>query len=172
MRTPQEETLAGCYLAHRDRVYHWCLRYAGGRTDWAEDLAHDVFVRLAEHCSHLEDPDEIGPWLYRVTANLAISKLRRENLAIHRLLAWFRQEPVRVVEPIDVMLEAQEASADAMAALRQLPSRERVVICMRVLDGLTQKEIAQSLELSEGYVSKLLARAWTRLGEAGWREEP
>jgi RNA polymerase sigma-70 factor (ECF subfamily) len=39
---------------------------------------------------------------------------------------------------------------------------------MHVLDGLSQREIARTLDLSEGYVSKLLARAWSKLRAAGW----
>jgi RNA polymerase sigma-70 factor, ECF subfamily len=172
MTEPATATVAACYLAHRDRVYRWSLRYAGGRSDWAEDLAHDVFVRLTENFSKLDDTDEIGRWLYRVTANLAISRLRRERLALNRLVMLVRGERTEHEPPADRILEEREQAAQAMAALRQLPAKERVVICMRVLDGLSQKEIAEALELSEGYVSKLLKRAWARLQEAGWREEP
>ena len=39
---------------------------------------------------------------------------------------------------------------------------------MKLLDGKSGKEIADTLVMSEGYVSKLLARAWQRLRKAGW----
>jgi RNA polymerase sigma factor (sigma-70 family) len=50
-------------------------------------------------------------------------------------------------------------------ALGQLPARERVVLGMVHLDGKSQREVAEILGLSKGYVSKLLARATARLEE-------
>jgi len=39
---------------------------------------------------------------------------------------------------------------------------------MMVLDGKMQREIADDLGFSEGYVSKLIAKAWHRIKEDGW----
>jgi DNA-directed RNA polymerase specialized sigma24 family protein len=39
---------------------------------------------------------------------------------------------------------------------------------MKVLDGASQREIARALDVSEGYVSKLIARSVERLAAAGW----
>jgi RNA polymerase sigma factor (sigma-70 family) len=50
-----------------------------GRGAWAEDLVQDVFFRLLEHMSELDRQQDVGGWLYRVTSNLAISRLRRER---------------------------------------------------------------------------------------------
>ena len=47
--------------------------------------------------------------------------------------------------------------------LTRLPARERVVFCMRHLDGMQQREIAAALHLSEGYISKLLKRTSRRI---------
>ena len=54
-------------------------------------------------------------------------------------------------------------------ALQSLPGQERVVLALKILDGLSQREIAALLSLSEGYVSKLVARATARLGAKGWK---
>ncbi len=43
------------YRRYKSRVYHWCLRFAGGREDWAEDVAHDVFLRLFERIDDLDE---------------------------------------------------------------------------------------------------------------------
>jgi RNA polymerase sigma factor (sigma-70 family) len=159
-------TLQGCYQRHRDDVYRLCLRYGGGRTGWAEDVTHDVFVKLLEQLPRLENVDDLGGWLYRVAANLSISRLRREQSAFSRL-RWFspNDESDRSAA---LLFEQHEDAAAAMAAIRSLPARERVVLCMKVLDGKNQKEIAETLSMSEGYVSKLLARAWARVRAAGW----
>ncbi len=54
-------TFEQCYRAHKDEVYRWCLRYGAGRHAWAEDVAHDVFVRLLSHLPKLQRIDELSP---------------------------------------------------------------------------------------------------------------
>ena len=63
---------------------------------------------------------------------------------------------------------SRERAAEALRALRELPPNERVVICMKLLDQLPQREIAATLGLSEGYVSKLVRRGLDALRSKGW----
>lgn len=159
-------TFEDCYQRHRNDVYRWGLRYGGGRKGWAEDLTHDVFVKLLEHFQRLADVDDLGGWLYTITARLAISRIRREQ-------SWFgklhRAAPEHQHElGADDLLERHEAASAAVAVMRTLPAQERVVLYMKLLDGASQKRIAEALSISEGYVSKLLARAWARIRVAGW----
>jgi RNA polymerase sigma factor (sigma-70 family) len=155
------------YRTHREDIYRLCMRYGGGRPAWAEDVVHDVFMKLLEHLPELEDPEHVGGWLYRVAANLSVSRLRREQSWVGKLRVLLAGDDERD-RPADEVFEEHETAAAAMETLRTLPARERVVLCMKVLDGRSQKEIAEALELSEGYVSKLCARAWERVRGAGW----
>lgn len=161
-----EAAFRACYEAHRERVYRLSLRYAGGEQGFAEDLTHDVFVKLLENLPHLDDHEDLGGWLYRVTANLAVSRLRRARVFASRIVRGLADNDD--APAVDERFELQESAARALEALRAMPARERVVICMKVLDGMSQKEIALALSLSEGYVSKLCARAWLRVRKAGW----
>lgn len=156
------------YEAHAEQVYLWALRYARGRTGWAEDVAHDVFLKAWEHRAWLREEDVKG-WLFRVTQNVAFSALRRENTLRGRL--WKLLAPASPEDPAptpDVAVEQRQALRLATAALDRLPDQERVVISLKLLDGLSQREIARMLSLSEGYVSKLIARALRRLSSWGW----
>ncbi|HJZ83566.1 MAG TPA: sigma-70 family RNA polymerase sigma factor [Polyangia bacterium] len=161
-------TFEACYAAHAERVYHWCLRLSGGDPSWAQDVAHDVFVRLLEQLPTLSDPDDLGGWLYRVTMNLGVSRLRRDRAFSGLLRRVRRRERLQAAPPPDLAYERREAAAAALATLRELPARERAVACMKLFDGKSQLEIATVLGLSKGYVSKLVARAWERIRQAGW----
>ncbi|MBL8910294.1 MAG: sigma-70 family RNA polymerase sigma factor [Archangium sp.] len=158
-------TFDALYRAHRDRVYRWAVRFAAGRTAWAEDVTHDVFLQLHRHLHRL-DTDDLGAWLYRVTANQALARLRHESSWVTRILKVFSaNDPVQ--QP-DEALERRDDASLAMAALEKLPPKERMCVSMHVLDELSQREIARTLGMSEGYVSKLLTRAWDRLRADGW----
>ena len=153
------------YRAHRDRVYVWALRYGAGRTAWAEDVTHDVFLQLHRHLRRLDGQD-LGAWLYRVTANCALARLRSERSWLRRLTHLF-DPPPPVELPDDAHARKQDAAA-ALALLATLPPKERLIISMHLLDGHSQRDIAATLGFSEGYVSKLMARAWARIRAAGW----
>ena len=157
-----------CYRDHRSHVYRWGLQFGLGSARWAEDLTHDVFVRLLENPGALESEQEIGAWLYRVTANLAISRMRRERLAFGKLAAFFGDGSEPTAPAPDAAVEAKQWAQRAAAAVKKLPPRERALMCMKLFEGRTLEEIGQTLGMSKGYVSKLLARATERLRRLDW----
>jgi RNA polymerase sigma-70 factor (ECF subfamily) len=157
-----------CYQAHRRGVYHLCLRYAAGNPSLAEDVTHDVFVKLLEHLPDLDDPADLGGWLYRVAANLSLSHLRRSQSIVRRFLPAYGRQVASAEPAPDLLFEQRESAAAAMATLRSLPPLHRVVLCMKLLDGKSQREIAETLSVTEGYVSKIFARGWERIRAAGW----
>jgi RNA polymerase sigma factor (sigma-70 family) len=162
-------TFEEVYREFAGQVFAWARRYAGGRIGWAEDVTHDVFVRAWLHRDELRAGDVKG-WLFRVTQNRAFTLLRREGTMRGWLqqavtAAWHGEAPAT---PEDALGERQTA-ATATAALQALPGQERVVLALKILDGLSQREIAALLSLSEGYVSKLAARGTARLSAQGWK---
>jgi RNA polymerase sigma-70 factor, ECF subfamily len=158
-------TFEATYEAHRLKVYRLALRFGGGSRAFAEDLAHDVFVRLLEKIDTLDSGEDLGGWLYRVTTNLALKKLRREKSFLGLVARLFT---VTDAPAADSVFEGKQAAAQAMKAIDGLPPNERVVMLMLLVDGLKQAEIADTLSMSKGYVSKLVARATEKLRAAGW----
>jgi len=156
-------TFDRCYEAYREEVYRMSLRYGGGRRAFAEDLTHDVFLKLLERVPDLKEIENVGGWLYRVTANLAISRIRQEQSIFSRLRAAAVGLTGEGEDTPEAAFEQQESAKRALTTLRSLPARERVVLCMKLLDGKSQREIAEALSMSEGYVSKLFARARQRI---------
>jgi len=166
MREPKQDAarrFEECYAAHRDHVYRLGLRYGANRTAFAEDLTHDVFLKLWRSGPSLDEIENIGAWLHTAAANLAISRLRAEKSLLGRLRRLFSGAGRAEERSPQVMLELRETAALATRALASLPPRQRVVVCMKLLDGASQKEIATALAISEASVSRLLARARKRI---------
>jgi RNA polymerase sigma-70 factor (ECF subfamily) len=154
------------YARHRDRVFRLALRYGAGDAAWAEDVTHDVFVRLLGAIDHLHDDDELAGWFYRVTTNRCLSRLRRDRVrrSVATVLALFQPRPPTP----DRTFEARSELERTLAVVRDLPPKERVAFLMLHLDGKTQNEIAEIMGHSKGYVSKLLHRASERVRSAGY----
>ena len=164
----QRLTFEDCFRVHRDRVYRLGLRYGGGRPSWAEDLTQDVFMKLYQELPRLSAHEDLGGWLYRVATNAALTRLRGERSLLGRVERLLAGEEEASETSADAKLEMAQTSREAQALLDGLPPKERVVLGMKVLDGMAQKDIAQQLGMSEGYVSKLLTRAWEKIRAAGW----
>ena len=72
-------TFDECYAEHRDKVYRLCLRYGAGRRGFAEDVTQEVFIRLHQNFSKVDQGQPVSDWLYAVASRLSISHLRRER---------------------------------------------------------------------------------------------
>ena len=149
------------YQQFKEKVFHLCLRFGCGNVAWAEDVTHDVFVKVLENYGQIVW-DDAGGWIYRVTVNTCLSRLRRENSLWRRvqtkLVAWSAMAERRPTTPQESVLRSAQA-AELLDALDALSPLERTIFSMRYLDQVSQTEICRTLSLSKGYVSKVLARA-------------
>ncbi|MCY0989298.1 sigma-70 family RNA polymerase sigma factor [Nannocystis sp. ILAH1] len=154
------------YRRHHRAVYQLALRYGLGNEAWAEDVVQDVFLTLFDRLPTLADVEQLDGWLYRVTTNRCLRKLRRDSFLNRPLVRWLlARDRVAEASP-EQQVFARRDLERARSALAALPARERVVVGMCHLDGKSQREVCETLGLSKGYVSKLLARALARLEEA------
>ncbi len=160
-------SFAELYRLHATRVFRRCLALGGGDRAWAEDAMQDVFVRLHEKRDTISSPEAVGAWLLTVADRVCLNRLRRERGLWHRVRAALVAQPAPPAPP-----PGEEDAEALLAELRQslggLPEKERVAMMMKYVEGRKQTEIARHLSCSEGYVSKLIARALERLRSAGW----
>jgi RNA polymerase sigma-70 factor (ECF subfamily) len=137
-------------------VFAHALRMLGGDRAEAEDVAQEAMLRLWRAAPDWRAGEaKVTTWLYRVTANLCIDRLRRR-----------RSGPAldQVDEPADDApsavegMQAQERAAALQAALDQLPERQRQAVILRHIEGLANPEIAQIMDIGPRAVESLTAR--------------
>lgn len=122
----------------------------------AEDVAQEAMLRLWRHAGRWRPGEaQVGTWLHRVVANLAIDRLRRRR-------RWSAEDPPERPDGAPGA-EARLAGEDRAAALRAeiaaLPERQRVALTLRHFSELPNPEIAARMDLSVEAVESLLARA-------------
>lgn len=167
-RTEREDlaaTIDRLYRRHNRAVFRLALRYGLGDEAWAEDVTQDVFMTLLDRLPELADHEQLDGWLYRVTSNRCLRRLERDRFRRHPLVRLLLVGAAQQEPSLEGRVFARQDLERARVALGQLPARERVVLGMVHLDGKSQREVAEILGLSKGYVSKLLARATARLEE-------
>ncbi len=128
----------------------------------AEDVAQDAMMRLWKVAPEWrQDEAQISTWLYRVVANLCTDRLRkRRSVALDQVA-----EPLDGSPSVAAQMQTQarmRALSDAMAAL---PERQAQAVSLRHLEGLSNPEIAQIMDISVRSVESLTARGKRALAE-------
>jgi RNA polymerase sigma-70 factor, ECF subfamily len=125
----------------------------------AEDLAQDTFLRVWAAVGRY-DPAIASPatWIYRIALRLAIDRNRRTGF--RRFLGLeAAPEPEDDNPGAEAELGARQALALTRRALATLPDRQRRALLLRAVAGMTNAEIATTLDISAGAVEQLLVRA-------------
>lgn len=118
----------------------------------AKDLAQSTLERGYAARSRLDGRD-LGPWLHTIGLRLALNEVRRRKRR-----PWF---------PFQQELASTNGmpDPDLWAALGDLRREERIAIVLNILEGYTQSEIAEQLNVPEGTVASWVTRGKTRLRE-------
>ena len=153
-------------------IYHLGLRMLGNNQD-AEDILQNTFLNALTHLPEFEGRSSLATWIYRIAANEALMLIRRRKpeVNIEDLQA---DDPDVELTPkyfIDWSglpeneLLSEEGKKYLDEAVRSLPENLRLVFIMRDVDGLSIKETADALELTETNIKTRLLRARLRLRE-------
>lgn len=157
--------LVGLYF---NMVYRVAWRTLGGG-DGAEDVAQEAFLRLWRNPHQLREGAALKAWLMRVAANLAIDRHRRRGPVAGGELPDVADES----DDADRALRRGEAAAAIDEAIAALPERQRLALVLSHFEGLGNREIADTMELTVEAVESLLARARRGLKAAladRWRD--
>jgi RNA polymerase sigma-70 factor, ECF subfamily len=137
-------------------AWHWAYGVTGDRM-LADHVAQEAVVRAFASLERFDATRAFRPWLKRITVNLAIDELRRERK--HDPARW---SELRTVHPF----EDRELLDDVVAAVRDLPERQRLVVVLHYWLDTSVDEIAAYLEIPIGTVVSRLSRARATLREA------
>ena len=149
------EALGALYDRHRTMVYRTALVISGDQ-EVAADLLQDVFLRLYRFADRIDPLRPLEPWLYRMTANLTYTWVKRNRRWI-RPLEDFADWLVGSNE--NSPYEAAEKSDDwdrVQKAVSNLPLPQRVVVVLYYLNDLSLQEIADILDVPVGTVKSRL----------------
>ena len=130
-----------------------------------EDLCHDIYVRVYE-AAKKEIPSPAKPFVFAIARNLLINRARREHIVAIESMAD--------VEALNVSgddispernVSAREELARLQTALDQLPRRCREAVILRKIEGLSRREIAARMGITEQTVNRHLTDGMYALAE-------
>lgn len=158
------------YRLFHVRVYNICLSHLQDAAD-AEEVTQDVFVDVYNNASKFKGNAAVSTWLYRIAVNKSIDKIRHKSR--HKRFAFvtsifnkdtgeLQHNPPEFNHP-GVVYEQKEKAVKLFAAIAQLPEKQQSAFVLKQVEGLSQREVAAILEMTEKAVESLLQRAKTNL---------
>jgi len=155
LQTGSLDALGLLYDQYRNIVYRTALAITGDR-EAANDLLQDVFLRLYRFAERIDQERPVEPWLYRMTANLSYTWVKRNHRwlrPLEDLADWLagsgKHSPYEEVERNDEWNQVQHAVSN-------LPLPQRVVVVLYYLNDLSLQEISDILDVPVGTVKSRL----------------
>jgi RNA polymerase sigma-70 factor (ECF subfamily) len=138
-----------------------CARMTGDGQG-GEDLAQETFARVFANRHQYVQGKRFSTWLWRIAVNCCLEDGRRTKRRDELTLGVAQR--AEQAGP-DAKLIDRERADLVREAVARLPDTHRVVVLLREYEGLTSREIAETLQIPEGTVKWRMADALTRLAE-------
>ena len=163
------EAFAKLMDLHEKQVYNLCLRMCGNAED-AKDLAQEAFIKAWQGLKFYKFESAFSTWLYRLTSNVCIDFLRKQkrrpavSLTVQNEDEAEMELEVPDQEPLpEEQVIYREQKQAVAAAMEQLDGEFRMVLTLRVINGLPYEQIAEVMNMKVGTVKSRLARARLKL---------
>jgi len=147
---------------YETKVYSLAMKMLRNPED-AEDVLQDTFLRAYRGIKSFQGNSTFSTWIYRITANSALMRLRKKQLPTVSIDdADERETPINIADwspgPVEQLLtqETQKAMGEAIDAL---PPEFKQVFILRDVEELSNAEVAEILDLSVAAVKSRLHRA-------------
>jgi len=154
---------------HSGKVFHTSFKILG-ETAEAEEVVQDVFWTIYDKAKSFRGTAQFSTWIYRLTVNSALGRLRRKKRSREILyddyLPQFQKDGHHQERPVvdwsedlDQAHSKQELQELLKQALDELKPVDKAVVILSDVEGLADKEIAETLRLTTSAVKTRLHRS-------------
>lgn len=166
VRAGDPEALDDLMIRAQAIARRYSLAVCGAAPD-TDDAMQEALLKTFQHARRIREPQAFRAWLYRTVKNAClVGRRRRAGEEMETPLDSAREEPPDAAPTADAELESAEARASIRAALGRLRPTYREAVFLRDLEGLSTREVARVLGISEANVKVRLHRAHAQLRRA------
>lgn len=149
------------YASNFDFLYNYAYRLTGGNAELVKELIQDLFVKILVNRESLGDCVNIRAYLTRSLRNKIADhlKLKKDTVEIDKLPVEFLSDDIIFIQIEDIDDETMRIRIRLKNILNKLPARQKEMIYLRYIRGLSNKEIADIMKMEAQSVKNLLSRA-------------
>jgi RNA polymerase sigma-70 factor (ECF subfamily) len=163
---PDFETL---HREYRPKILRYMTRYVGAED--AEELTQEIFLKISKSLKQFRGEAGLSTWIYRIATNTAVDRLRSAAHRADRAAAEAPENEALGPSPVapdraDRKLVRTEMTECIQDVIDGLPEDYGAVLALSELEGFTNREIAEILQITLSNVKIRLHRGRLRLKEA------
>lgn len=170
LRNGEVEVLDLLYMRYAGRIKEFACRLLRNRTE-AEDLTHDIFVKLWEHRTELDKVMSLDGYLFRMTRNAVLDRIQRRSTRMRYESAVTRQfgadkTPSPTISHADhpeTIVSTAELAELIDIAVSNMSERRRQIFLMSRHEHKSYEEIAAELQISPKTVQYHISEALNEL---------
>ena len=157
----RRDFVSAMYRAHAVDLVRLARLFTDDRAG-AEDIVQEAFIRLFHAADRIEDPAKSAAYLRSIVLNLARDQNRRGLMSLRHQDALVDR---RTPEIPDEHVARTESQAQVLEALNELSGRQRACLVLRFYMELSEREIAETLDISPNSVKTHCRRGMEALAE-------
>ena len=169
LKAGDQAALEEAFNLYSAKLYNVADKILGQAAD-TEEVIQDVFLSVYRKAKMFQGNSQFSTWLYRLTVNAALGKIRRakkrKEVEYEEFLPKFHNDGRHAVRPVidwsdtlDRKYRQKEIQQLISSALAELKPVDKSVVVLSDLEGMSDKEIAATLELTVSAVKTRLHRA-------------
>jgi len=155
-----------------EKIYRLALKMVGNVQD-AEDILQETFIKAYNNIQQFEGRSKLSTWLYRIAVNESLMLLRKRQDNLTEIDAEIEKDngdliPRQIIDWCclpEKELMSSEAREHIKTAISHLSEANRATFLLRDVEGLSTREAAEALDISESAVKVRLMRARMQLRE-------
>lgn len=161
IRAGDQQAFAFLVERHRARMFGLALRFVKDQED-AEEIVQEASLAIHRRLDQFQGKSQFSTWLYRIVVNLALMRLRSDS---RPEIVPLDQLPESLMEDSDAGFPSEERliSEQALLAIEKavgrLPYDFETILILRDIEGFSNEETAEIMELSPAAVKSRLHRA-------------
>lgn len=158
------------YHEHKTLVFNVALNYLQNVED-AEEITQDVFVKIYNSLENFNQKSTYKTWIYRITINQCLDHIKHKNSQKRFFIFGKKSQNEQqylntaTFEHPGILMENQEEAAILFEVINTLTENQKTAFLLSKLDGLSNPEIAEIMQLSISSVESLVFRAKISLQE-------
>jgi RNA polymerase sigma-70 factor (ECF subfamily) len=161
---------AQLYSEYNVLVYNVALNYLQNTED-AEEITQDVFVQLHQSFGTFKNESTLKTWIYKITINKCLDFIKHKNSKKRFFIFGQKSNSESELQNISnfehpgILLENKEKAAILFGVINELTENQKTAFILSKLDGMSNPEISEIMEVSISSVESLIFRAKGTLKE-------
>lgn len=164
------QNFSSIYHDYKQLVYNVALHYLQNTED-AEEVMQDVFVKVYQSLDAFKNESTLKTWIYRITINQSLDFIKKKKSKKHFFIfgkksdSEYEVNNISTFEHPGIQLENKEEAKILFDVINTLPDNQKTAFILSKVDGLSNTEISEIMEMSISAIESLLFRAKKSLQE-------